>query len=235
MLFCMHLLFILPYSTPGAWPLHPSCICRYSSFHSKMRSSCVAPKKKKWWKMNLAHNPRAKLDEKRPKSSNQTVKREPDTTSTPPRVSTTRTTPIFNGRESERHSAMRRRERFPLPLPSKTLKRRRPRHPGFLQSGSVPRVHRVSPVHISRVQVSLGVRKASLSHSVVLAHYQRVVERRERSLVLLPPQMFGRLRAHAAPDAAAAAGDQGHRPHFAAGGVHPLRQVGFYYIISVTN
>lgn len=93
------------------------------------------------------------------------------------------------------------------------------------------RVHCVSPVHVPRVQVSLGVRKASLSHSVVLAHYQRVVERRERSLVLLPPQMFGRLRAHAA----AAAGDQGHRPHFAAGGVHPLRQVAFYYIISVTN
>lgn len=107
-----------------------------------------------------------------------------------------------------------------LSLPSKTLKRRRPRHPGFLQPGSVPRVHCVSPVHVPRVEVSLGVRKASLSHSVVLAHYQRVVvERRERCLVLLPPQMFGRLRTHAG--SAATAGDQGRRPHFPAGRVHP--------------
>lgn len=92
---------------------------------------------------------------------------------------------------------------FLLPLPSKTLKRGRPRHPGFLQSGSVPSVHCVSPVHVPRVEVSLGVRKASLSHSVVLAHNQRVVERRKRCLVLLPPQMFGRLRTHAG----SAAGD----------------------------
>ena len=68
-------------------------------------------------------------------------------------------------------------------------------HPGFLQPGSVPGVHGVSPIHVPRVEISLGVRKASLSHAVVLAHYQRVVvERGERSLVLLPPQMFGRLR-----------------------------------------
>lgn len=131
------------------------------------------------------------------------------------------TTPIFIEGKLEERRTRWREAAFPLPLPSKTLKRRRPRHPGFLQPGSVPRVHCVSPVHVPRVEVSLGVRKASLSHSVVLAHYQRVVERRERCLVLLPPQMFGRLRTHAG----SAAGDQGNRPHFTAGGVHPPRQV----------
>lgn len=115
---------------------------------------------------------------------------------------------------------------FPLlSLPSETLKGRRPRHPGFLQPGSVPRVHRVSPIHVPRVKVSLGVRKASLSHSLVLAHYQRVVERRERRLVLLPPQMFGRLCTHAG----SAAGDQRCRPHFPAGRVHPPRHVDYYF------
>lgn len=108
-------------------------------------------------------------------------------------------------------------KQFPRsPLPSKTLKRRRPRHSGFLEPGSVPRVHRVGPVHVPRLEVSLGVRKASLSNAVVLAHDQSVVERRQCCLVLLPPQMFGSLRTHGS-----AAGDQGHRPHFAADGVHP--------------
>lgn len=134
-------------------------------------------------------------------------------------ASTLHTTPMFNRQQRGAGAAA-------SSLPSKTLKRRRPRHPGFLQPGSVARVHGVSPVHVARVQVPLGVRKAPLSHSVVLAHCQRVVERGERSLVLLllPPQMFGRLRAHAA----AAASDQGHRPHFAAGGVHPPRRVFFF-------
>ena len=102
------------------------------------------------------------------------------------------------------------------PLPSKTLKRRRPRHSGFLEPGSVPRVHRVGPVHVPRLEVPLGVRKASLSYAVVLAHDQSVVERRQCCLVLLPPQMFGRLRTRGS-----AAGDQGHRPHLAADGLHP--------------
>lgn len=85
------------------------------------------------------------------------------------------------------------------------------------------RVHCVRPVHVPRIEVSLGVRKASLSHSVVLARDQRVVvvvvvveERRERGLVLLPPQMFGRFRAHAG----SAAGDQRRRPHFSTGRLH---------------
>lgn len=120
---------------------------------------------------------------------------------------------------SWKHAHGERRAVPPLPcssLPSKTLKRRRPRHSGFLEPGSVPRVHRVGPVHVPRLEVSLGVRKASLSHAVVLAHDQSVVERRQCCLVLLPPQMFGRLRTHGS-----AAGDQGHRPHFAADGVHP--------------
>lgn len=104
------------------------------------------------------------------------------------------------------------KKKKPLSLPSKTLKGRRPRHPGFLQPGSVPRVHCVTPVHVPRVEVSLGVRKASLSHSVCLAHYQRVVERRERRLVLLPPQMFGCLCTHA--------GDQRRRPYFPTGRFH---------------
>lgn len=73
----------------------------------------------------------------------------------------------------------------------------------------MPGVHCVGPVHVPRVEVPLGVRKASLSDSVVLARsVQRVVvvvveQRRERSLVLLPPQMFG------------------CAAHFPAGRVHP--------------
>lgn len=126
-----------------------------------------------------------------------------------------------SSREIKKRDTRRRKAVSLLPLPSKTLKRRRPRHPGFLQPGSVPCVHCVSPVHVPRVEVSFGVRKASLSHSVVLAHYQRVVERRERCLVLLPPQMFGRLRTHAG----SAAGDQRRRPHFPR--IHPPRNVGF--------
>lgn len=121
------------------------------------------------------------------------------------------------GGEAPKNAQRIKKSSFPLsPLPSKTLKRRRPRHSGFLEPGSVPCVHRVGPVHVPRLEVSLGVRKASLSNAVVLAHDESVVERRQCCLVLLPPQMFGRLRAHGS-----AAGDQGHRPHFAADGVHP--------------
>lgn len=79
----------------------------------------------------------------------------------------------------------------------------------------MPRVHRVGPVHVARLEVSLGVREAPLSHTVVLAHDERVVERSQCCLVLLPPQMFGRLRTHGS-----GAADQGHCPHFAADGLH---------------
>lgn len=129
-----------------------------------------------------------------------------------------RPTPIApRGGEKLKNAHTDKGKQFPRStLPSKTLKRRRPRHSGFLEPGSVPRVHRVGPVHVPRLEVSLGVRKASLSNAVVLAHDQSVVERRQCCLVLLPPQMFGRLRTHGS-----AAGDQGHRPHFAADGVHP--------------
>lgn len=105
----------------------------------------------------------------------------------------------------------------PSPLPSKTLERRRPRHPGLLQPGSVPRVHRVRPVHVPRVEIALGVREAPLSHSLVPARGARVVQRRERGRLLLPPQMFGRLRTRRAAAA-------GHR--FPADWLHPPRHVG---------
>lgn len=78
---------------------------------------------------------------------------------------------------------------------------------------------------ISRCPKSLFV---SLGRSCAL---QRVVERRECCLALLPPQMFGRLRTYAG----SAAGDRGHRPYFATGRVHPPLQVGFTIFLKKNN
>lgn len=47
------------------------------------------------------------------------------------------------------HPSIPKRRRGQI-LPSKSLKRRRPRHPWFLQTRSVTRIHRVGSVHFSR-------------------------------------------------------------------------------------
>lgn len=65
-------------------------------------------------------------------------------------------------------------------------------------------VHCISPVHGLRAEIFLGVRKSSLSHPVVLPYLERVVERREHCLVLLPPQMFRRFRVVTSASTAAA-------------------------------
>lgn len=85
-------------------------------------------------------------------------------------------------------------------------------------------VHCISPVHGLRAEIFLGVRKSSLSHPVVLPYLERVVERREHCLVLLPPQMFRRIRVSTSAATAAAeattARDEGCC-HIPAGGIHP--------------
>lgn len=67
----------------------------------------------------------------------------------------------------------------------------------------MPGVHCISSVHGLRAEVFLGVRKSS-SHPVVRPYSERVVERRERCLVLLPPQMFRRFRVVTSASTAAA-------------------------------
>ena len=87
----------------------------------------------------------------------------------------------------------------------------------------MPGVHCISSVHGFRAEVFLGVRKSS-SHPVVRPYSERVVERREHCLVLLPPQMFRRIRvstsAATADAEATTARDEGCC-HIPAGGIHP--------------
>lgn len=76
--------------------------------------------------------------------------------------------------------------------PFKSLKGWWPWHSGLLQTGTVTGVHGIAPVHGPGFQVLFRVGKASLSHPVVLARAERVLDLK-RNRALLPPQMFWRI------------------------------------------